>query len=86
MSQTRVRGRIIRWVSKRADTEELSIEWELGSGDDGYIVGQVTYVDPELSDLSDKSSTSMGKFLSDTQHVFMESYVKLGMVHQLQLL
>jgi hypothetical protein len=40
---TRVRGRIIKWVSKRADIEQLSIEWELGSGDDGYIDGQVTY-------------------------------------------
>ena len=29
---TRVRGRITKWVSKRACTEQLSIEWELGRG------------------------------------------------------
>jgi hypothetical protein len=37
---TRVRGRITKWSSKRADTDQLSIEWELGSGDDGYRAGQ----------------------------------------------
>ncbi len=55
--------------------EQLSIEWELGSGDDGYIVGQVTYAEPEVSDLS-KASASMGKFLTDTQYAFtLEPYV-----------
>ena len=39
---TRVRGRITKWDSKRAGTDQLSIEWELGSGDDGYRAGQVT--------------------------------------------
>jgi hypothetical protein len=57
---TRVSGRIIKWVSKRAGIEQLSIEWELGSGDDVYIVGQVTYTEPELSDLS-KPSAAMVK-------------------------
>ena len=69
MSPTRVSlgGRIMKWVSKRAGVEKLSIEWELGSGDDGYIPGQVTYTETELSDLS-KPSTTMGKFLSDSQY------------------
>jgi hypothetical protein len=72
---TRVRGRIIKWVSKRAGIEQLSIEWELGSGDDGYIAGQVTYAEPEVSDLS-KPSASNGKFLTDAQYAFtLEPYV-----------
>ena len=70
-----MRGRIIKWVSKRAGIEQLSIEWELGCGDDGYIAGQVTYAEPELSGLS-KPSAAMGKFLSDVQYAFtLESYV-----------
>ena len=60
---TRVRGRIIKWVSKRAGIEQLSIEWELDSGDDGYIAGQVTYTEPEVSDLS-KPSASIWESLS----------------------
>ncbi len=49
--------------------------WELGSGDDGYIAGQVTYTEPEVSDLS-KPSSSMGKFLTDTHYAFtLEPYV-----------
>ena len=72
---TRVRGRIIKWVSKRVGIEQLSIEWELGSGDDGYIAGQGTYDESELSDLS-KPSAAMGKFLSDSQYAFtLEPYV-----------
>jgi hypothetical protein len=43
--------------------EQLSIEWELGIGDDGYIPEEVNYTAPEISDLS-KASTSKGKFLS----------------------
>jgi hypothetical protein len=31
VSRTRVRGRIIKWVSKRAGIEQLSIEREFGS-------------------------------------------------------
>ncbi len=55
--------------------DQLSIEWELGSGDDGYIAGQVTYTEPEVSDLS-KPSASMGKFLTDAQYAFtLEPYV-----------
>ena len=38
----RVKGRIIKWVSKSRGREQLSIEWELGIGDDGYVGGQVT--------------------------------------------
>ncbi len=68
-------GRIIKWVSKRAGIEQLSIEWELGSENDGYIAGQVTYAEPEVSDLS-KPSASMGKFLTDAQYAFtLEPYV-----------
>ena len=52
VSPTRVRGRITKWVSKRAGTEQLSIEWELRSGDDGYLDGQVTYTVSEIADLS----------------------------------
>ena len=71
---TRVRGRITKWASKRAGTEQLSIEWELGSGDDGCRAGQVTYTQPEVADLS-KPSVTMGKFLSDTQYAFtLEPY------------
>jgi hypothetical protein len=67
--------RPIKWVSKRAGIEQLSIEWELGSGDDGYIAGQVTYAEPEVSDLS-KPSASNGKFLTDAQYAFtLEPYV-----------
>ena len=55
--------------SKREDTEQLSIQWEIGSGDDGYVDGQVTCTKPEVSDLS-KTSVTMGKFLSDTQYAF----------------
>ena len=70
-----MRGRIIKWVSKRAGIEQLSIEWELGSGDDGYITGQVTYTEPEVSDLSEPSA-AMGKFLTDAQYAFtLEPYV-----------
>ncbi len=55
--------------------EELSIEWEIGSGDNGYIAGQVTYTEPEVSELS-KPSATMGKFLMDTQYDFtLEPYV-----------
>ena len=70
-----MRGSITRWSSKRAGTEQLSIEWELGSGDDGYLAGQVTYTVPEVSDLS-KPSATMGKFLSDSKNAFtLEPYV-----------
>jgi hypothetical protein len=30
---------------KREGTEQLSIQWELGILDDGYIAGQVTYTE-----------------------------------------
>ena len=47
----RVKGRIIKWGSKSRGREQLSIEWELGIRDDGYVPGQVTYASPEISDL-----------------------------------
>jgi hypothetical protein len=70
--RTRVRGRITKWASKREGTEQLSIQWELGSGDD--VEGQVTYTQPEVADLS-KPSAVMGKFLGDAQYSFtLEAY------------
>ena len=47
----RVKGRTIKWVSKSRGREQLSIQWELGIRDDGYVPGQVTYDAPEISDL-----------------------------------
>ena len=47
----RVKGRTIKWVSKSRGCEQLSIQWELGIRDDGYVPGQVTYDAPEISDL-----------------------------------
>jgi hypothetical protein len=41
----RVKGRTIKWVLKSRGREQLSIEWKLGIRDDGYVPGQVTYVD-----------------------------------------
>ena len=70
----RVKGRIIKWVSKSRGREQLSIEWELGIGDDGYVGGQVTYDVPEVSDLC-KASTLNGKFLSDPKFALrLEAY------------
>ena len=47
----RVKGRIVKWVSKSRGREQLSTQWELGIRDDGYVPGQVTYDAPEISDL-----------------------------------
>jgi hypothetical protein len=69
VSPDRVKGRTIKWTSKSRGLEQLSIEWELGIRDDGYVPGQVTYVAPEISDLS-KTSTFKVKFLSDPKFVF----------------
>jgi hypothetical protein len=46
-----VKGRTIKWVSKSRGRQQLSIQWELGIRDDGYVPGQVTYDDPDISDL-----------------------------------
>jgi hypothetical protein len=43
VSTGRVRDRTIKWVLKSRGREELSIEWELGIRDDGYVPGKVTY-------------------------------------------
>jgi hypothetical protein len=56
VSVDRVKGRTIKWVSKSRGREQPSIAWELGIGDTGYVPGQVTYDEPEISDLS-KTST-----------------------------
>ena len=70
----RVKGRTIKWVSKRRGREQLSIQWELGIRDDGYVPGQVTYDAPEISDLC-KAFTFKGKFLSDPKFAFtLEAY------------
>ena len=47
--QGRVKGRTIKWSSKSKGREQLSIQWELGIRDDGYVPGQVTYP-VEISD------------------------------------
>ena len=47
----RVKGGTIKWVSRSRGREQLSIQWELGIRDDGYVPGQVTYDAPEISDL-----------------------------------
>ncbi len=65
-----MKGRITcKRTLKSKGREQLSIEWELGIGDDGYIPGEVKYTAPEISDLS-KASTSKGKFLSDPKYAF----------------
>ena len=70
----RVKGRTIKWVSKSRGREQLSIEWELGIRDDGYVPGQLTYAAPEISDLC-KVSTLKDKFLSDPKFAFtLEAY------------
>ena len=33
----RMKGRIIKWVSKNRGREQLSIEWKLGIRDDRYV-------------------------------------------------
>jgi hypothetical protein len=71
VSAGRVKGRTIKWVSKSRGREQLSIQWELGIRDDGYVPGQVTYA---ISDLC-KVSTFKGKFLSDPEFAFtLEAY------------
>jgi hypothetical protein len=64
-----VKERTIKWVSKSRGREKLSIEWKLGIRDDGYVPGQVTYDEPEISDLF-KVFTLKGKFLSDPTFAF----------------
>ena len=54
---------------KREGTEQLSMQWELGIWDDGYFAGQVTYTEPQVSDLSNPSA-SAGKFPSDARYAF----------------
>jgi hypothetical protein len=74
VSADRVKGRTIKWTSKSRGFEQLSIEWELGIRDDGYVPGQVTCAATEISDLW-KTSTLKGKFLSDPEFAFtLEAY------------
>ena len=71
VSAGRVKGRTIKWASKSKGRGQLSIRWELGIRDDGYVPGQVTYA---ISDLC-KVSTFKGKFLSDPEFAFtLEAY------------
>ena len=71
MSAGRVKGRTIKWASKSKGRGQLSIRWELGIRDDGYVPGQVRYA---ISDLC-KVSTFKGKFLSDPEFAFtLEAY------------
>ncbi len=39
VSAGRVKGRTIKWVSKSRGREQPSIQWELGTQDDGYVPG-----------------------------------------------
>ncbi len=57
-------------------THALSIQCEVGIWDDGpgYIAGQVTYTEPQVSDLP-KPSAAAGKLLSDAKYsVTLEAY------------
>ncbi len=67
--QGRVKGRTIKWSSKSKGREQLSIQWELGIRDDGYVPGQVTYAATRNIGLV-QDSTLKGKFLSDPEFHF----------------
>ena len=74
VSAGRVKGRTIKWASKSKGREQLSIQWELGIRDDGYVPGQVTYDATRNIGLV-QDSTLKGKFLSDPEFVFtLEAY------------
>jgi hypothetical protein len=69
VSAGRVKGPLL--YSKSKGRGQLSIRWELGIRDDGYVPGQVTHA---ISDLC-KVSTFKGKFLSDPKFAFtLEAY------------
>ncbi len=69
----RVKGRTIKWASKSKGRGQLSIRWELGIRDDGYVPGQVTYAARNIGLV--QGSTLKGKFLSDPKFAFtLEAY------------
>jgi hypothetical protein len=69
----RVKGRTIKWVSKSKGREKLSIQWELGIRDDGYVPEQVTYA--ATRNIGLVHYTLKGKFLSDPEFAFaLEAY------------
>jgi hypothetical protein len=73
VSAGRVKGRTIKWASKSKGREQLSIQWELGIRDDGYVPGQVTYAARNIGLV--QGSTLKDKFLIDTEFVFtLEAY------------
>ena len=55
-------------VSSIECREQLSIQWELGIRDDGYVPGQVTYDARNIGLVQD--STLKDKFLSDPEFAF----------------
>ncbi len=59
----RVKGRTIKWVLKSRGRDQLSIQWELGIRDDGYVPGQVTYDARNIGVV--QGSTLKGKSLGD---------------------
>jgi hypothetical protein len=70
VSAGRVKGTTIKWASKSKGREQLSIQWELGFRDDGYVPGQVTRNIGLV-----QGSTLKGKFLSDPEFAFtLEAY------------
>ena len=77
VSAGRVKGRTIKWASKSKGRGQLSIRWELGIRDDGYVPGQVTHA---ISDLCKVSTFGLvqglyDKFLSDPEFAFtLETY------------
>ena len=69
--QPRYKGKIVKWQSKSAGSEQLSIEWENGIVDG---VMQEGYADAEKADLS-KKSTRAGKALTESKYAFqLEPY------------
>jgi hypothetical protein len=59
--QGRVKGRTIKWSSKSEGREQLSIQWELGIRDDGYVPGALykSDISPEISNQKYRTCTRL---------------------------
>jgi hypothetical protein len=69
--QPQYMGKIVKWQSKSAGSEQLSILWENGILDGAMQEG---YTDAEKADLSNPS-TREGKALTESKYVFqLEPY------------
>ena len=69
--QSRYKGKIVKWQSKSAGSEQLSIQWENGIVDGAMQEG---YAEAEKADLS-KVSTRGGKALTEPKFSFqLEPY------------